>query len=275
MKQTVFVTGASTGIGKATAKLFAQKDWNVVATMRDPSKETELTQLSGVLVTRLDVQDQSSIIDAIRVAIERFGRIDVLCNNAGYGQYGLFEALSREKIQQQFDVNVFGVMDVTRAFLPHFREHKRGVILNTSSGGGIFTLPVISLYCASKFALEGFTESLSYELASQGITVKLVTPHGGVTNTAFGERSNADIALDPSLKDYNEFLAQTQASYGKMVAARSQSSEDIAAVMYTAATDGTDQLRYLVGNDTRGFIKAKKEMADQDYIEYMRGYFAK
>ena len=105
------------------------------------------------------------------VTIARFGRIDALINNAGFGRYGLFEAIPREKIQEQFDVNVFGVMDVTRAILPHFRKNKGGMIVNVSSGAGIFTLPMISLYCATKYALEGFSESLAYELASQNIGV--------------------------------------------------------------------------------------------------------
>src|ERR1700680_1808212 len=116
----------------------------------------------------------------VAAGVARFGRIDALVNNAGYGQYGIFEAIPREKILQQFDVNVFGVMDVIRAILPHFRANQAGSIVNVSSGAGLFTLPMISLYSASKFALEGFSEALAYELASQHIAVKIVEPHGGV-----------------------------------------------------------------------------------------------
>ncbi len=133
MKKTVLITGCSSGIGKAAAKLFAGNGWNVIATMRKPAMETELARLKDVLVTRLDVQDGESIKQAIEAGIACFGGIDVLINNAGYGQYGLFEAIPREKIQEQFDVNVFGVMDVTRSVLPHFRERKSGLIINISS----------------------------------------------------------------------------------------------------------------------------------------------
>jgi NAD(P)-dependent dehydrogenase (short-subunit alcohol dehydrogenase family) len=165
MKKTVLITGTSSGFGKVTAKLFARNGWHVVATMRNPGEQTDLVDTNDVMVTRLDLRDRESIGQAIEAGITRFGTIDVLINNAGFGLFGVFEATSREKIQEQFDVNVFGVMDVTRAILPHFRKNKGGLIINVSSGAGIFALPMISLYCASKFALEGFSESLSYELA--------------------------------------------------------------------------------------------------------------
>jgi NAD(P)-dependent dehydrogenase (short-subunit alcohol dehydrogenase family) len=273
MKKTVLITGASSGIGKATAEVFARNEWNVVATMRKLHTDRGLANSSGLLVTRLDVQDRDSIGQAIEAGLAKFGRIDVLVNNAGYGQYGLFEAIPREKVQEQFDVNVFGVMDVTRAILPHFRRNRAGVIINVSSGAGIFTLPMISLYCASKFALEGFSEALAYELASQNIVVKIVEPHGGVTGTSFNERSARDQAKDPSLKDYDEFVQRTNEAFARMSAARMLSAEAVAKVIYGAATDGTDQLRYLVGNDTRGFIKARQEMSDKDYVTFMRSWF--
>jgi len=274
MTQTIFITGASSGIGKASAILFASKGWNVIATMRDPSKETELTQIDNVLVTRLDVQDHSSIDAAFNAAIDRFGHVDLLCNNAGYGQNGVFEAVPQEKIKEQFDVNVFGVMDVIRKFLPHFRANKRGFIINISSGGGIYALPMMSIYCSSKFALEGFTEALSYELASQNITVKLVIPHGGVSKTSFGTRANQDMAGNAAIKDYEPFVARTMQAIGKMAASIPQTSEDIANKIYEAATDATDRLRYLVGVDTRGFIKAKTEMSDEAYVQFMRKAFS-
>jgi NAD(P)-dependent dehydrogenase (short-subunit alcohol dehydrogenase family) len=273
MKKTVLITGASSGIGEACARIFAQNDWNVIATMRNPSAKTDLVQLNGVLVMRLDVQDLDSIGRAIEAAVAKFGRIDVLVNNAGYGQYGLFESIPRAKVQEQFDVNVFGVMDVTRAILPHFRHKQTGVIINVSSGAGIFTLPMISLYCASKFALEGFSEALAYELASQNIVIKLVQPHGGVKGTNFNERTAKDQAKDPSLKDYDEFAQRTSQAFARMSAARMLSADEVAKVIYGAATDGTDQLRYLVGNDTRGFIKARQEMSEQGYVTFMRSWF--
>ncbi len=201
----------------------------------------------------------------------------MLVNNAGYGQFGLFEAVPRDKVRQQFDLNVFGVMDVTLAVLPHFRARQAGTVVNVSSGAGLFTLPMISLYCASKFALEGFTESLA-ELASQHIGAKLVVPHGGVTANNFAARQSADGAhaseLSDKLSDYDEFVAHTLATFGRMQSASSIIASDVAAVIFRAATDGTDKLRYLVGDDTRGFVKARRELPDDDYVAFMRAQFA-
>lgn len=275
MKKTVLITGSSSGIGRASAEFFAAKGWNVVATMRRPENETALTSLADTLVTRLDLQDTASIDAAIAAGIQRFGRIDALVNNAGYGRYGLFEAIPRDAVREQFDVNVFGVMDVTRAILPHFRANKSGTIVNVSSGAGLFTLPMISLYCASKFALEGFSEALSYELASQGIAVKLVIPHGGVTSTSFNSRSATDVAADQPLADYDAFVTETGRAFAAMAAGSNISAQDVAGIIHEALTDGTDRLRYLIGDDARGFVHARRTMADQDYVDFMRGHFVR
>jgi NAD(P)-dependent dehydrogenase (short-subunit alcohol dehydrogenase family) len=271
--KTVLITGSSSGIGLATAKYFVAQGWNVVATMRNPTPNHELTKIKNVLVIKLDVQKTVSIGEAIEKGASHFGRLDVLINNAGFGQYGLFEATTKEQIRQQFEVNVFGVMDVTRAVLPYFREKQAGVIVNVSSGAGIFTLPMISLYCASKFALEGFSESLSYELASQNIIVKIVQPHGGVSATKFNERAAKENATDSSLRDYDAFVKVARESFAKSSAARTQNADDVAKAIFAAATDGTSQLRYLVGTDTRGFVKARQEMKEQDYMRFMRSHF--
>jgi NAD(P)-dependent dehydrogenase (short-subunit alcohol dehydrogenase family) len=271
--KTVLITGSSSGIGLASAKYFVAKGWNVVATMRNPSPSHELTKIKNVVVVKLDVQKTVSIGEAVEKGLSYFGGVDVLINNAGFGQYGLFEATTKEQIRQQFEVNVFGVMDVTRAILPHFREKKAGVIVNVSSGAGIFTLPMISLYCASKFALEGFSESLSYELLSQNIVVKIVQPHGGVTATQFNDRAGKEYASDTSLRDYDGFAKVARESFAKASAARTQSSEDVAKAIFEAATDGTPRLRYLVGTDSRGFIKARQEMKEDEYVRFMRSHF--
>jgi len=266
MTSTILITGTSSGIGKAAARLFAEKGWNVIATMRDLSNADSLPKGDNVLATRLDVQDPDSIRAAIDAGIARFGRIDALVNNAGYGQWGLFEALTPTQIQAQFDVSLFGVMNVTRAL--------GGAVLNVSSGAGLFTLPMISLYCASKFALEGFTEALSYELASQHIKVKLVIPHGGVTATRFGENQAARGADASSLSDYQPFVERTLATFGRMASESNIAAGDVAALIHEALTDGTDRLRYLIGDDARGFVKARRTLPDQDYVDTMRGFFS-
>jgi len=188
-KKTVLITGSSTGFAHATAKLFAEKGWNVVATMLDVSTAGDLAGRDNVLVSRLDATDRASIDQAIKTSIERFGKLDAVINNAGYGHYGIFETIPQKSIQSNFDVNLFGVMNVVPAIVPVFRKQKEGLILNVSSVGGLVGLPSISIYISTKFALEGFTESLSYELASQNIVVKIVEPGGG--DTAFHARASS------------------------------------------------------------------------------------
>lgn len=273
MKQTVLITGCSTGFGAAAARLYAQRGWNVIATMRNPEAGAALAQLDGVLVAPLDVQDGASIAAAVEAGIARFGRIDVLVNNAGFGLFGVFEGTSREKIQQQFDVNVFGVMDVTRALLPHFRANRTGTIVNVSSGAGVFGLPLISLYTASKFALEGWSESLSYELAAVGVTVKIVEP-GGVTSTGFGGRSGAEAAGNAAPGDYARFIAATGAVFEQLRGQRLATSEHVADVIFRASTDGSSQLRYVATDDIKPLVEARRATSEADYMALMRARFA-
>ncbi|KAJ6511998.1 short-chain dehydrogenase [Mycena vitilis] len=195
--RTIFITGASSGIGLASAKLFHEKGWNVIATMRNPV-DHELSKYSERMLTpRLDLQNFDSIKPALDAGIAEFSASDVLLNNAGYGQNGLFEAIPHETVQEQFDVNLFGLMEITRAILPHFRANGHGVVINVSSGAGFLALPMSSMYSARKSALEGFTEGISYEFASQNILAKSVVPHGGVTSTNFVDCFRKSTASDP------------------------------------------------------------------------------
>lgn len=274
MPKTVLITGTSTGFGLETASLFARQGWNVIATMRTPSAEHSLNQLPNVLVTRLDVEDRASIDHALTAGLARFGQLDVLINNAGFGLFGVFEATPREKLLEQFAVNVFGVMDVTRAVLPHFRARKAGVIVNVSSGAGVFTLPMLSAYSASKFALEGFSESLSYELAAQNIAVKIVEP-GGVTSTSFVARSAVEAEQSLSIADYDEFVRHTSAVFDRLREARSGSnSAQVAQAIFEAANDTSNRLRYLATDDIAPLVRARRESSEQAYMALMRANFA-
>jgi NAD(P)-dependent dehydrogenase (short-subunit alcohol dehydrogenase family) len=273
MKKTALITGSSSGFGRAAALYFAERGWNVAATMRAPDQEKDLAAKNGVLVTRLDVQDPESIERGVRAALDRFARIDALVNNAGFGLFGIFEATSREKIAAQFAVNVFGVMDVTRAVLPHFRAAGGGVILNVGSGAGVFGLPMISLYCASKFALEGFTESLSYELAALNIRVKMIEP-GGVVSTNFGKRSASEAAGNVAPPDYDRFVAAANQVFAGLRAERRATEEDVAKVIYEAATDGTDRLRYVATEDIKPLVAKRRETSEDEYMAFMRARFA-
>ena len=264
--QSIVITGSSSGIGKATAKYFAEQGWKVAATMRTPEKETELTEFNNVSVYQLDVTDQDSIDTAVAQIINDFGTIDVVLNNAGYGLMGPFEVATREQIKRQFDTNVFGLMEVTRAFLPHFRANKAGLFMNVSSIGGRITFPFISLYHSTKWAVEGYSESLSYELSGLGIQVKIIEP-GGV-QTDFGGRS-MDFATNADITDYNAMMTKFQENIAASGLAGS-TSEQLAEAIYIAATDGKDQLRYLIGEDANQLYGSRTEVGDDAFIAGMK-----
>lgn len=269
MKKTILITGSSSGIGKATAKLFQEKGWNVIATMRTPEKEEELTQLDNVLVTRLDVQEASSIQTAVQAGIDKFGKIDVLLNNAGYGAYGPLEAFPSDRVRRQFDVNVLGLLDVTKALIPHFRANQSGLLINVSSIGGKMTFPLGSLYHGTKFAVEGISEALNYEFEQIGCQVKIIEP--GAIKTDFGGRS-FDFMNDESLTEYQPMIGKLFAAFEP---ALEQASEAIvvAEVIYEAATDGTNQLRYTAGDDAKTFMANRKQLDDATFIGGVKSQF--
>lgn len=161
---TIFITGASSGLGKATAQLFAARGWNVIATMRHPERETDLLQWPSVAVLPLDVTDPAQIETTVARAIA-LHPVDVVFNNAGYGLIGALEALSDDQITQLFNTNTLGVIRVTKAFLPHLREKQSGRIINTTSIGGLIAFPLYSIYHATKWAIEGWSESMSFDPA--------------------------------------------------------------------------------------------------------------
>lgn len=270
MRQTILITGASSGIGKETAKYFQLKRWNVVATMRNPEKETDLTSLNNVFVTKLDVLDLDSINQAITNGIKQFGNIDVLLNNAGYGAYGPLESFPREKILRQFNTNVIGLLDVTRAILPHFRENKKGIIMNISSMGGKMTFPLGSLYHGTKFAVEGISESLRYEVEQFGGKVKIIEP--GAIATDFAGRS-FDFNNDESLAAYQNIVNKIMSSFPEMIK-KASTTDVVTKIIYQAATDGTKRLRYMAGNDAKSYNLFNK-LLGYNFIYYMNKRFFK
>lgn len=269
MSKTILITGSSSGIGKATAKFFQEKGWNVIATMRTPEKETELTTLDNVLVTKLDVLDKDSITKAVELGIEKFGKIEVLLNNAGYGAFGALEATSPEKVKRQFDVNVMGLLDVTKAILPHFRKNKDGILINISSIGGKMTFPLGSLYHGTKFALEGISEALSFEMEAIGCKVKIVEP--GAIKTDFAGRS-FNFNNDESLIEYQELVVKIFKAMESLVENGSEAIV-VAEVIYEAATDGTNKLRYTAGEDAKMFVANRKQLDDQEFIQGIKAQF--
>ncbi|HEY8957322.1 SDR family oxidoreductase [Chitinophaga sp.] len=232
--KTIFITGASSGIGKATAKLFQAKGWKVIATMRTPENETELTALENVSILPLDVTNDAQIQSTAQSAIAS-GNIDVVLNNAGHGLFGPLEAVSGEQILKQVNTNFLGPLKVIQAFIPYFREKKSGLFINTTSMAGLTGFPLSSVYNSTKWALEGLSECLSIELSMFGIGVKTVSPDATKTNLF----SSADVVAHPLYDDVIK----------KMIGRIQQTGEaiNIAEVIFEAATDGKDQLRYPAG----------------------------
>ena len=252
--KTIVITGASSGNGNATARLFLDKGWNVVATMRNPAAEKELKEQARLKLITLDVQDPEGPKAAVAEAIEAYGRIDVWLNNAGYGAFGPVEAGGRKEIERQFDVNVFGLIACVQAVAPHFRERKAGVLINISSIGGIMTVSAHAVYNATKLAVEGLSEGLWYELGTFGVKVKVIEP--GAIKTEFGGRSQDvwDVSRVPA---YAPFMGKVNAARAHYVS-NSSTPELVAQVIYRAATDPSDRMRYIAGADARRLIPLRR-----------------
>ena len=269
MDNVVLITGASSGIGKETAKLFQSKNWKVAATMRSPESAEELRRIADIETFRLDVADSDSIKTAISGAIEKFGRIDAVVNNAGYGLLGSFEAASPEQIERQFQTNVFGVFNVCREIIPYFREQKRGTIVNITSMGGRVAFPFSSLYNATKFAIEGFTESLQYELEPFKIRMKLIEP--GPIKTDFYGRSQ-DVARKEGLHVYDHRLDPFMEFMTKSGNDAPDGSA-VAQVIYDAVTDDSSKLRYPV--NTKGLLAFRRILPHGMYAFLTKKIFLK
>lgn len=263
---TVLITGSSTGIGRAAAEYFQQRGWNVAATMRTPAKETALTKLERVICPALDVTDAASIAQAVTETLERYGRIDALVNNAGYGLTGPFEGASEAQIRRQFDTNVFGLMAVTRAVLPHFRQRRSGTVINVASMGGRLTFPLYSVYHGTKWAVDGFSESLRFELEPLGIRVRIVEP--GAIKTDFYERSN-DSTLATAPAEYQDWARRALANMDS-AGAKGLAPEKVAATIYRAATDTGARLRYPVGPDARSLLGLRRVLSDGAYAALVK-----
>ncbi len=259
MTKTIFITGASSGLGKAAAILFANKGWKVIATMRKPENEADLSQIANIRVLPLDVtnleQTQSTAQEVIAT-----GGVDVVFNNAGYGLVGPLEGTTDEQIVQEINTNLLGVIRVTQAFIPHFREKKSGLFISTTSIGGLVAFPFNSIYHATKWALEGWSESMSFELSKFGIGIKTVSP-GGIT-TDFAGRS----LVMTQHEAYDELVAKVLSAFNDSNNSGNYSTpEQIAEVVYEAATDGKTQLRYVAGADAKAAYNQRLQVGDEQF----------
>lgn len=239
MPKTILITGASSGIGRATAVYFAEREWNVVATMRNPEKVDVNLKKPNIFITALDITDDATIVTAVAVARKRFGKIDVLLNNAGYGLFGALEAMSAEQINKQLHANIFGLMRVTQQIIPVMREQGQGIIVNISSIGGRMGFPYGTAYHATKFAVEGLSESLRYELEPFGIRVKIIEP--GAIATDFLVRGMDSAVTSVYAKSFNKMLSML----GKL-SKNLPGPEHVAKTIFHATNDrfSPNRLRY-------------------------------
>lgn len=271
-KKTVLITGCSSGFGRLAGKTFGQKGWNVIATMRSPEKETEFQTLENGIVTRLDVTDTNSVRDAVEAGMDKFGRIDALVNNAGYGAYGLFEQHDDAAIRANFETNVFGLMNVTREVLPHMRRQKGGSIVNVASVVGMFAAPTMSIYSSAKFAVKGFSEALALELKPLNIHVKTVMPGEFGTNFSTSSDMNFD-------KGGDELSAYAHKLANHMTAARENMREpgtpepdaqDVADLIFKCATEDTP-VHNAIGPDAEMLALMMDSMSHREFLEKMAG----
>lgn len=252
--KTVLITGASSGIGKETAKFFSDKGWNVAASMRNPEKETELIKYKNIRVYPLDVTDNHSIKNAITRVIEDFGKIDVIVNNAGYAAVGPFEYAPEENIRRQFEINVFGLMAVTKEIIPHFIENKNGSVINISSVAGHVAFPSFSLYNSTKHAVEGFSGSLYFELKPHNIKVKVVEP--GPVKTDFYGRSMDKFDNRNETGKYS--VVEKAIKKMDQMGAMGISPVRAAKTIYKASVSRSNKINYPVGFQAAFMIRAGK-----------------
>lgn len=261
--KTIFITGASTGLGKAAAKLFASRGWNVIATMRKPENEQELNKINNITLLPLDVTNPAEIKETTQKTLAS-GNVEVVFNNAGYGLMGPLESTTDDQVVRQLHTNLLGVIRVTQAFIPHFREKQNGLFITTTSIGGLITFPFSSTYHATKWALEGWSESMAFELKKIGAGIKTVSP-GGI-KTDFLSRS-ADMTSHPAYAKWMDHM------FSQISEAHFTSAEQIAEVVYEAATDGKDKLRYVAGEDAKALYAQRLQIGDEAFRQQMEQMF--
>ena len=245
---TVLITGSSSGYGLETARHFHSQGWSVIATMRTPRPDV-LPESERLRILPLDVTNPESI----QAALEASGPIDVLVNNAGIGAIGAFEATPMTTTRELFDTNTFGVMAMTQAVLPQFRERRSGVLINVTSSVVLARMPLVAIYAASKTAIEGFTASLALELEALNVRVKLVEPgYAPSTNFTSNGRSRMNGQIP---EDYAPFAQRVLADFQNQTTVTHES--DVAEAVWRAANDTTGQLRFPAGPDAIALAQFK------------------
>jgi NAD(P)-dependent dehydrogenase (short-subunit alcohol dehydrogenase family) len=274
-QKVAIVTGSSTGIGYETSIALARGGFITYATMRNLSKAEGIKSVATkeslrLHVTQLDVTDDLSVKNAVQSILSKEGRIDLLVNNAGYVLSGAFEDLAIDEIKAQYETNVFGLIRTTQAVLPIMRKQKSGIIVNISSGAGRFGYPGHSAYISTKFAVEGLSESVSYELQPFGIKVVIVEP-GVIRTNIVNTMVVARKSQDPN-SPYSQMM-QKMANAFEGLMKNSSSPDLVANVVLNAVKHENPNLRYLAGNDLEQWLEAKRNMSDEEFYKMMNQNF--
>ena len=269
------VTGSSSGIGFKIALTLARNGFQTYATMRNLAKSENIKSIATkenlpIHIEQLDVIDNNSVTNAIQAIVSKADRIDVLVNNAGYALAGAFEDLAIEEIKAQYETNFFGLIRTTQAVLPIMRKQKSGTIVNISSGAGRFGYPTGSAYVSTKFAVEGLSESMAYELEPLGIKVILVEP--GVIKTNIANGMVIAKKSQNSNSPYSQIMQKMSTSFEHM--SENASSPDLVTkVVLQAVTSENPSLRYLAGKDVEMWVEAKRNMSDDEFYKMMKQSF--
>jgi NAD(P)-dependent dehydrogenase (short-subunit alcohol dehydrogenase family) len=268
-QKVAIVTGSSSGIGYATSLMLARKGFYTYASARNINKSASLESIANaerlpLKLIQLDVTDDSSVKDTLEKVVLEKGRIDVLVNNAGYGLFGAFEDLSLDEIKAQFETNFFGVIRVTQHVLPIMRtaQNGGGVIVNVSSINGLVAFPVISAYVATKFAIEGLSESIAYELEPFGIKVILIEP-GAIGSNFMKGSVLPKRALNPQ-SPYSELVQKFSVITSSQHENATQ-PEEVAKTIFQAISTEKPEFRYVVGNDAVSLLEARKNMPFSEF----------
>lgn len=273
MTKVALVTGSSSGIGYETSLLLARNQFVTYASMRNLKKGDELMKIASqetipLKVIELDVNDNVSVNDAMDTILKEYGRIDVLVNNAGYSVFGSLEELSLEEIKDQFETNFFGAVRAAKAVIPAMRKQSSGTIVNVSSiGGKVGLLPYFTAYHASKFALEGYTESLRQELVEFGINVILIEP--GAVGTNFMDNMKTGKNYNPNESPYANTI-QRVFEGAQVIMANTIHPREVAQVILNAVNSTSPDVRYSVGKDAESILKRRAELSDTEMEQWVR-----
>lgn len=262
---TIFITGASSGIGKATAKLFAEKGWTVIATMRTPENESELTSYDNIQLYPLDVTKPEQIAETVTTVLEKY-EVDVLFNNVGYGMKSPLEDLPEDIIWKSLDTNFVGMVRVTQKFIPYFKRRKSGLILTTTSLAGEIGLILDGVYAAEKWALTGLSEMLYFELAPFNIQVKILVP--GVVRTNFKSEILPAEGYDSMVKRQMEMLMPDMECI--------ETAEEAAIDVWNAVTDqDKDRMCYVTGKEANQLYEKRQKLGDEEFRKYYKSELLK